>query len=57
MRAVSVDLRRTPETFDIKKAVIIYLDKSSLQEKEVVVAHSSREDIVCRDGKILSTEA
>lgn len=52
-----MDLRRTPETFVIKKAVIIYLDKSSLQEKEVVMAHSSREDIVCRGGEILSTEA
>lgn len=51
-----MDLRRTPETFVIKKAVIIYLDKSSLQEKEVVMVHSSREGIVCHGGEILSTE-
>lgn len=54
---VPVDLRRTPETFVIKKAVMIYLDKSSLREKEVVMAHSSREGIVCHGGKSLSKEA
>lgn len=52
-----MDLRRTPETFVIKKAVMIYLDKSSLWEKEVGMARSSREGIVCHGEKSLSTEA
>lgn len=57
-RPAPVDLRRrTPKTLTIRKAVMIYLDKSDLKEKGCVTAHSSREDIVCHGSKGLAAEA